>query len=393
MNTHTAGTGLGWIGRACAYLLAVATVAGCDDADKPPLVGDAIRPVKTLVVSAPAPGTGAGIELPAQVRAARQTNLAFQEVGGQIVELPISGREGREVRKGELLAQIDPTGFEAALRSAEGSLGDAYSVLSLARAENERLEKMKGITPDLVSASMMERTRERLSQAQVRIDTLEAEVEKAEGLLEYSSLRAPFAAIVIRRLVENGQQVRADEPIVSLQDVAHLEVLVDAPAPTVEAALALRPEALSALARFPPAPGKEFPLTLKEATGSEDPVTGARRMVLEMPKPKGIDLPTGTTGTVTLDGEAPGMGAEPVLVPAIAVVTDPDGRDYVWLVNEMELRVRRRDIRVGRLAGSDRIQVLSGLTGGERIVVAGVMHLAEGKQVRLWEDGAAGQAR
>ncbi len=62
--------------------------------------------------------------------------------------------------KGELLAQIDPTGFESALQSAEGSLGEAYSVLDLARAEQERMEKMKGITPELVSDSMLERTRE-----------------------------------------------------------------------------------------------------------------------------------------------------------------------------------------------------------------------------------------
>jgi multidrug efflux pump subunit AcrA (membrane-fusion protein) len=110
-----------------------------------------------------------------------------------------------------------------------------------------------------------------------------------------------------------------------------------------------------------------------------------------MPKPKALDLPPGTMGTVTLSGKEPGIGRSRILIPAIAVLTDPDGKSYVWLVNPADLRVHRRDIQIGRLAGSDKIQVLGGLNGEERIVVAGVMQLTEGRQVRLWEDQQAGK--
>lgn len=373
----------------CGALLAA--IAGCRDAGDTALPTDIVRPVKTLVV--PRPSATSRIELPGQVRAAQRMDLAFEEIGGHIVELPVTGREGEEIMKGELLAQIDPTDFEAALRSAEGGLGDAHSVLDLAQTESERMEKMKVINPDLVSKSMIERTREKLERAQERVRTLETKVREAENLLEYSSLRAPFSGIVTRVLVEHLQKVEPSDPIVSLQDITHLEVLIEAPETLMAAAQSLGPNSISAIARFPTAPSEEYALTLKTATRTPDPATETYQMVLEMPKPRDIDLKPGMTGTVTLSGKRPGIGKARVLIPAIAVMTDPDGRDYVWLVNAAELRVHRRDVQMGRLAASDQVQILDGLVGGERIVVAGVRQLAEDQQVRLWEDQEASQTQ
>jgi RND family efflux transporter MFP subunit len=295
--------------------------------------------------------------------------------------------------KGELLAQIDPNEFENALRSAESTLGDAYSMRDLARTENERMEKMKGINPDLVSDSMLERTREGLMQAETRLKSLEAKVIEAESRLEQSSLRAPFTGVIVRSLVKNSRDVKPGETIVSLRNISHLEVLVDAPETMMKAVQSTGLKSISALARFQTSPGKEFPLVVKGVARTPDPATGSYRIVLEMPKPKGLDLPPGTIGTVAISGKEPGIGKTRILVPAIAVLTDPAGRSYVWLVNPAELRVHRRDIQIGRLAGSDQIQVLDGLSGGERIAVAGVMHLSEGRQVRLWEDQKADSAR
>ena len=81
------------IGRATLCCLLLATVAGCRDADDPPTATDIVRPVKTLVVSAP--DATAAIELPGQVRSAQRIDLAFKEVSGRIVELPISAMRTR----------------------------------------------------------------------------------------------------------------------------------------------------------------------------------------------------------------------------------------------------------------------------------------------------------
>jgi RND family efflux transporter MFP subunit len=391
MNRRASGAGQQHTVPAVFFCILLAAISGCSDGTAPPPAADMIRPVKTLVVSNPS--ATSGIELPGQLRAAQRTDLAFEEVGGHIVELPVTGREGQEIMKGELLAQIDPTDFEAALHSAEGDLGDAHSVLDLAQTESERMEKMQVINPDLVSTSMIERTREKLKRAQDRVKTLETKVREAENLLEYSSLRAPFSGIVTRVLVEHLQKVEPSEPVVSLQDITRLEVLIEAPETLMAAAQSLGPSSISAIARFPTAPGKEYSLTLKEAARIPDPATQTYPIVLEMPIPKDIDLTPGMTGTVTVSGKGPAIGKARVLIPAIAVMTDPDGKDYVWLVNAAELRVHRRDVQMGRLAASDQIQILDGLAGGERIVVAGVRQLAENRQVRLWEDQEASQTQ
>jgi RND family efflux transporter MFP subunit len=371
-------------------LLLTAANTGCKDPGELQHSADVVRPVKTFVV--PIPNKGADIELPGQVRAPEQVDLAFEEVKGKIIELPVAGQEGQRITKGELLAQIDPAGFRVALGDAEERLYEAYSVLELARAENERMGEMKRINPDLVSASMLGRTRQKLEQAEVRHKSAQLEVDKAEELLEYSSLRAPFTGIIVRTLVAEGQQVQAGEPIVSLQDITHLEVLAEVSERLISPERKPGQQGISATARIASVPGKEFPLTFKEATATGDPSAGTYRILFEMPKPKDIDPRPGTTATVNLSGEGQGMSAGPVSIPAVALMTDPDGQHYVWLIVPEELRTYRRDVRIGRLAGSDQIQILRGLTGGERIVVAGVMQLSEGRQVRLWEAQEAGQA-
>ncbi len=199
--------------------------------------------------------------------------------------------------------------------------------------------------------------------------------------------------MIARVLVEDQRDVEAGKPIVSLQSSTHLEVLIEAPETVMAAAQSLGLNSISAFVRFPSTPGKEFPLELKDAAPNADPATKTHQIVLEMPKPEGHELPPGMTGTVTLSGKEPGIGKTRILIPSIAVLTDPGGVNYVWLVNPAELRVQRQEVQIGRLANSDQIQILAGLEGGERIVVAGVMHLAEGRQVRLWEEQDAGKAR
>jgi membrane fusion protein, multidrug efflux system len=128
-------------------------------------------------------------------------------------------------------------------------------------------------------------------------------------------------------------------------------------------------------------------LQIKDVATAPDPKTGEYRILLQMDKPEEVELPEGRIGTVTLTSNGLKLGVGTLFIPAISVMTDPDGKDYVWILDEAKMQAHRRDIRMGRLAGSDQVQVLSGLAGGERIIVAGVRQLSEGRQVRLWKDG------
>ena len=106
---------------------------------------EVIRPVKTVKVSAGADFTG--LTLPGRVRAAQRVELAFKEVGGRLIELPIEGREGQKVKRDELLARNDPKDFETNLSNVQGRLKEALASLDLAKSEYARVQRIQKQVP------------------------------------------------------------------------------------------------------------------------------------------------------------------------------------------------------------------------------------------------------
>lgn len=342
-----------------------------------------VRPVKTVIVKAGDKFTG--LQLPGKVRATQRVNLAFKQVGGRLVRLPIAGREGERVKKGELLAQIDPKDFQVNLRNAEGQLNEAEAALKLAKAEYERLLRIREKDPGAVSGASIDRKREGVARSRGRLKSLKAAVDDAKNKLSYTYLRAPFSGVVAKRFVNNFQEVKPMEPIVSLQDISSVEILVDVPENVISIAKAKGKDSVKAVATFPTVPEKQFPLRFKELATDADTATQTYQVVLVMPQPEGINVLPGMTATVfvlTLDEE---IHVRSMIVPAIAVVADPEGKSYVWVVDTDNMTVHKRDVSVGSVTGSENINILSGLKEGETIVAAGVLKLQEGMPVTLWD--------
>jgi multidrug efflux pump subunit AcrA (membrane-fusion protein) len=83
----------------------------------------------------------------------------------------------------------------------------------------------------------------------------------------------------------------------------------------------------------------------------------------------------------------PGASIEiPISVSAIAVVSSADGDKMVWVVNTDDMTVHARKVTVGSMRGSQAIEILEGLEGGEHVVIAGLAQLSEGMKVRFWEE-------
>ena len=77
---------------------------------------------------------------------------------------------------------------------------------------------------------------------------------------------------------------------------------------------------------------------------------------------------------------------EGFIIPAIAVVSDGAGGQYVWIVKEEGMTVQRIPVTVDELAGSSRIRVTSGLSGGETVITAGMTRLLDGMKVTIWNE-------
>jgi RND family efflux transporter MFP subunit len=136
------------------------------------------------------------------------------------------------------------------------------------------------------------------------------------------------------------------------------------------------------VAEFAAAPGRQFPLTIKEYATRADPRTQTYQVTLQMPRPKGINILPGMTATVHGSPPVEQKGDDRFVVPAIAVFADEAGTSHVWVVDKDTMKVHKRKVTSGDLTGTDSIRIIDGLRPGEMIAVAGASQLREGMQVR-----------
>jgi RND family efflux transporter MFP subunit len=299
---------------------------------------------------------------------------------GHLEEL--SAEEGAPVKKGQLLARLDPRDLEAMVKSATGQLTKAKAALSLVQTEYERVLAIQKEDAGAVSQSLIDQRREGVDRAQAEIQSLQAAYDAAKLNLSYTELRAPFDGQISKRYVNNFQDIQAKEVILQVDDNATIEILVDVP----ESAMAAvrQGTAFDILAEFPTAPGRQYPLTLHEYATRADPRTQTYQVTLRMPQPEEITVLTGMTATVTASRQASVKQETPdtFVVPAIAVFADEAGKAQVWVIDAQENTVQQRAVTTAELTGSASIQIVEGLKPGEAIAVSGVSQLRAGMKVR-----------
>ena len=344
-------------GCAACWLL-----AGCSK-EEPVVESKAPRPVKTIVLEAS--GAAGMRQYPGRVRAASRADLSF-EVSGKLVELPV--REGQVVQEGDLIARLDDRDLSANLQSAQ------------AEADNAAANFERGAK--LVKDGFISKTD--FDTLTSKRDVTAAELIKAKKAVDDTRLLAPFEGRVASRLVENFQDVQAKEPIVRLQDVEQLEIVVDVPE---NRAIRIQEQDRGqgkVHAVFEAAPGREFPLTLKEYSTEANPETQTFEVVLTMPQPQGLLILPGMTAMVWAE---PARGddttsADAFMIPAVALFADEVGKSYVWVVDTQSNTVSRRAVVTGDLSGTASILVTGGLKAGEMIAVSAVSRLREGMAIR-----------
>ena len=408
-------------GGAPIALSLLVLAAGCSP--QAPTVTDVVRPVQTMLVSA-----GADTKVrsfPGRVEASKQVELAFQ-VPGLLVNLPV--REGQNVAKNDVIAQLRQDEFQARLAALQGQLdrarADLQALLAGARPEERlRLEtQVRSAGAQLVNARtefgratqlLRSRTISRveydraettyrvakenhqaalqmLEQATIaREEDIQAKAAEVRGLegrvveanieLQDSTLNAPYDGVIAQRFVEQGQNVRAKEPVVKFQDVDEIVIAVDVPE-TVMAADLRSADIVQMVAEFRAAPGLQFPVRIKEVAQRADPVTQTFLVRAAMKSPPDINVLPGMTATINLTYRRANILGDRILVPITAVFKESTGAQVAWTIGP-EGNVTRHVVKTGTVAGGS-IEILDGLQPGDRIAVAGVSFLREGMRVR-----------
>lgn len=291
-----------------------------------------------------------------RVEAQKTVDIAFQ-VAGQILE--IGPTEGQRVAKHTVIAALDDADFRLALDRAE-------AVVDLARSEEARVAELveRKVSPQ----AQLDRARAELRQAEVAV----AEARRA---LEQTVIRAPFEALVARRLIETFTNATPAVPVLRLQDVGSLLVTISLPEDLAVLAR-IAPDDYEAVARFPALPGMALSLDLARFVTEADPVAQTYTAKFTLREPDQRLLP-GMTATVEI---RPNERVEAVMVPVSAIDTSSGTEPRVWVV-DAENRARPQEVSL-RLPQGDRIPVLSGVAPGARIVAAGWWKMRDGVLVR-----------
>jgi len=334
-------------------------LAGCGTKEE---VKEVVRPVKSVVVG----GTEDYVRnFPGKVQGVQRVELSFRQVSGPLVELPV--KEGDEVEEGALLAKMDPRDYRITYTEAKAEYD---------KAESDYKRYVALYEEDAVPLADLELQRARRDVARSKLDD-------ATAALTDTELTAPCKGVIGKRFVENFEKVQPMQPIVSLDDISKVEVVIDLPEALV-ARMDADDDGPELYATFETAPGKEYPLKLKEFATRADPTTQTYRATLIMDQPAEITVLPGMTATVRTRMKPGAERKEPVIsVPSAAVFDGEDGKSYVWVVDPETRTVHARQVEAGGLFGESSIRILSGIAKGDRVVTAGANTLREGMKVRL----------
>jgi membrane fusion protein (multidrug efflux system) len=362
----------------CVALLALAGCAGSEPAPERAAQSgaDAPAPAAELVETQPVElGTlPTAIEASGSVQARRVSGVG-PEVSGRLVEVFVD--VGDAVESGSPLFQIDRVPYEMALAEARAGLALARAERDNALQERERVEKL--VEQRAVSQRRRDEQTTAAAVAVARVAQMEARVARAETNLERTLVRAPYAGSIVERRAHEGEMA-GPGPVVVLQESGALVVVLNIPEATPV------PVRAGSLVRLY-VEGLSAPLETQVDRVSErvDPDTRTYEVRAPVHDSSGT-VKAGSYGRAEI---LPTPGPPRAIVHRSALLMR-DGRSYVFRAEGDT--ARRVHVSIGAMT-SDRVEILSGVEVGDRVVRGeAVGRLADGDLIRTTPEEAPATA-
>ena len=329
-------------------------------------------------------------ELPGRTSAYRTAEIRPQ-VSGILQKRLFT--EGAAVQAGDVLYQIDPAPFQAALKNATAALGRSQANLPAVRSRAARYQEL--LADKAVSQQEYDDAASALRQTEADIAYGKASVETARINLAYTRITAPISGRIGRSHVTEGAIVTAYQ-VQALATIQQLNpIYVDVPQSTTEL-LRLKQRLAGGLLNQDG--GDQRKVTLRLEDKSTYPLEGRlqfKEVTVEastgsvviraiFPNPDNYLLPNMFVRAVIKEG----VDENALMIPQQAVSRDSKGNPLVLIVND-DNKVQQRQLTVDRAIG-DQWLVGSGLAQGDRIIVEGNQKVRPGASVRTvpFESGA-----
>jgi membrane fusion protein (multidrug efflux system) len=355
-----------------AALVFAALLTACGKGEPPqarpnamPSVSVVTVETRSLTLSTQLPGHTAPLRI-AEIR---------PQVNGLILRRLFT--EGSDVKAGQVLYEIDPAPFQAALDTALAGLARAEATRHSIRA---RAERVKALLADrAVSQQDFDDAEAALKQVDAEIASWKAQVQTVRINLGYARITAPISGRIGKSAVTDGALVTAFQPL-ALATIQQLDpIYVDVTQSTNDL-LRLRRRFGKSDAQAGSDLNK-VKLILEDGTPYEqegtlqfrdvsvEPSTGSVVLRLMFPNPDGILLPEMFVRAQIREG----TNAQAICLPQQGVLRNPKGEPYVFVVGA-EDKVEMRMLALEREIGNEWL-VSSGVKAGDRVIVEGVQVL------------------
>ncbi|PWB62484.1 MAG: efflux transporter periplasmic adaptor subunit [Deltaproteobacteria bacterium] len=302
--------------------------------------------------------------------------------------------EGSEVKAGQLLYQIDPAPFRAALENAMAALGKAEANLPALRSKAERYKE--ALVDKAVSQQDYDDAASAMKQSEADIQSWKAMVDAARINLGYTRITAPISGRIGKSNVTEGALATAHQPTalttIQQMDPIHVDVF-QATAELLRLKRRLEDRRLTTTGskqnkvKLLLEDGSAYPMegTLQFRDVSVDPTTGSVILRIVFPNPKGTLLPGMYVRAVVTEG----VNEKAILIPQQAVARDPKGNPMTLIVDGSG-KVTQRMLNLDRAIG-DKWLVTSGVAPGDRVIVEGMQKVRPGASVKEVPFDAGGE--
>ncbi|WP_117234573.1 efflux RND transporter periplasmic adaptor subunit [Vibrio maerlii] len=330
-------------------VLVTLVLSGCGK-ELPPVPEPESRPAKLFTVSV---GEHSFTRtFPAVSEAGDRAVLAFRVPG---LMQTIDVREGQKVKKGEVLATLNPDEYTLLMQAAQAEF----------QLVNVQYERMKKLRKDKVVSE------QDFDQAQANYNSARASLSQAKANVSYTSLVAPYDGTISLIPAENHEYIAAKEGVMNIQTDQLLKVIFQLPDYLLRRAS--RDQKVTATMKFDAFPDATFDVEFLEIDTEADPSTSAYKVTMIMERPTDIGILPGMSGTLT--AVIPKGNASSI--PKSALLQEESG-NFVWRVNDDSL-AEKVEVEL-----NDSNEVLDGLEDGDRIVINGVNNIEAGMKLREW---------
>jgi len=307
------------------------------------------------------------------------------QINGYLTE--VAFQEGRMVKKGDFLAQIDPRPYQVALEQAEGQLAKDQALLKNAQLDLQRYNTL--VAQNSIATQTRDTQVSLVAQDQAALKTDQAQVDAQKLNLVYAHIVSPVTGRVGLRQVDAGNYVQTSDPngIVVVTQLQPISVIFTLPEDNLPAVM----KQVHA--------GASLPVTAYDRTGTAvlgkgrletvdnqiDTTTGTVKLRATFDNEQEILFPNQFVNVQLLVNTMKGVG----IVPTAAIQHGAPGA-FVYVVKPDQTAAVKQ-VKLGPSDGQH-IAVLDGLQPGEQVVVDGSDRLREGAKVTLAAAGNPGDA-